>query len=58
MGRVERGREIARRRARRIKLGKLRQKFEKAATRADKELIAAKVRKVSPFAVLEETAAS
>jgi hypothetical protein len=58
MGRVERGREIARRRARRIKLGKLRLKYAKATSRADKELIVGKVRKVSPFAVLEESAAT
>lgn len=54
MGRIERDRELARRRKRRSKLKKLREKYAKATTRADKEAIAEKVRKISPFARLEE----
>jgi hypothetical protein len=54
MGRVERDREIARRRARRTKLKKLRVRFAKATDAASKKLILAKARRLSPFAVLEE----
>ena len=55
MGRVERGRELARKRKRREKLKKLRTKFAKAATPAEKSEIQDKVRKISPFTVLEES---
>ena len=54
MGRVERGRELARSRKRRKKLKKLREKYAKASTPAEKANIESKVRKTSPFAVLEE----
>lgn len=54
MPRVERDRELARRRHRRKKLKKLREKFAKASDRAEKEAIAEKVRKISPFVALEE----
>ncbi|HEX4072993.1 MAG TPA: DUF6800 family protein [Planctomycetaceae bacterium] len=54
MGRVERDREIARRRTRRAKLQKLRARFAKATDQATKNLILAKARRISPFAVLEE----
>jgi hypothetical protein len=57
MGRVERDREIARRRTRRTKLKKLRERFSKATDQATKSLIIAKARRISPFAVLEEPAA-
>ncbi|MFO1093574.1 MAG: DUF6800 family protein [Planctomycetaceae bacterium] len=54
MGRIERQREIARRRARREKLKKLRGKFSAAKTEADRAAIRTKVQKLSPFAVLEK----
>ena len=57
MGRVERGREIARRRSRRAKLKKLRTKFARANNQGDKDQIAEKVRRLSPFVVLEEAPA-
>ena len=56
MGRIERTREIARRRTRRVKLTKLRERYAKATSPADKQALAAKVRRISPFAVLEESA--
>jgi hypothetical protein len=56
MGRVERDREIGRRRARRAKLKKLRARFAKAGDQATKAAIVAKVKRISPFAVLEEPA--
>lgn len=56
MGRVERTREIARRRSRRAKLGKLRAKFAASNDNSEKQEILAKVRKLSPFAVIEEPA--
>jgi len=57
MGRVERDREIARRRTRRTKLKKLRARLAKATDQATKNLILAKVRRISPFAKMEEPAA-
>ena len=54
MGRVERDREIARRRTRRTKLQKLRVRYAKATDQASKNTILAKIRRVSPFAVVEE----
>jgi hypothetical protein len=54
MGRVERDREIARRRARRSKLKKLKVRFSKATDQATKNTILAKVRRISPFSRLEE----
>ena len=52
MGRTERTREIARRRARREKLKKLRQRFANAKSEAEKADLRAKVARVSPFAPL------
>jgi hypothetical protein len=54
MGRIERQREIARRRARRVKLQKLRGRFAAAKTETDRAAIREKVQKLSPFAVLEK----
>lgn len=57
MGRVERTREIARRRTRRAKLKKYRAKFAAATSESEKEEIRAKVRKISPLVDLDaETA--
>ena len=53
MGRVERSREIARRRTRRAKLKKLRTKFAEAKTDAEKDAIREKAFRVSPLAKLE-----
>jgi hypothetical protein len=58
MGRVERERELARKRKRKAKLKKLRLKFAMAKTPAEKTEIQEKVKKISPFTVLEESAAS
>ena len=55
MGRVERGRELARKRKRREKLKKLRVKYAMATSAAEKAEIEAKARKISPFASLELT---
>lgn len=52
MGRIERSRELARRRTRRVKLKKLREKLAAAKTDADKQAIVAKARKISPLAEL------
>ena len=54
MGRVERDRELARKRKRRAKLKKYRVAYAKASSESDKAEILAKVRKISPFAVLED----
>lgn len=53
MGRIERSRELARRRTRRAKLKKLRTRFAEAKNDADKQAIIEKIRAVSPFAVVE-----
>lgn len=53
MGRVERDREIARRRTRRVKLKKLRARYTRATNRTDKDAIMAKARKLSPFIEFE-----
>jgi hypothetical protein len=53
MGRVERGREIARRRARRSKLKKLRARFAVAKTESEKAALLEKAFRVSPLATLE-----
>lgn len=55
MGRVERDREIARRRKRRDKIKRLRARFDAAQTQADKDLIFLKARRQSPFVVFEES---
>ena len=54
MGRVERDREIARRRTRRAKLKKLRAKFDAAKSQGEKDEIFAKARKLSPFVTFED----
>ena len=54
MGRVERDREIARRRVRRAKLKKLRVKYVAAKTEADKAAVFLKARKVSPLIYSQE----
>ncbi len=54
MGRVERTREIARRRSRRTKLKKLRTKYAQSKKEGEKAAIVAKARKISPFAQLED----
>lgn len=56
MGRIERTREIARRRNRQAKLKKLRQRFANAKTEAEKDEIQAKAYRVSPFMKLGESA--
>jgi hypothetical protein len=57
MGRVERDRELARKRARRAKLKKLRAKYAAAKTETDKKAIFEKARKISPFFEVESPAA-
>lgn len=54
MGRVERSREIARRRTRRAKLAKLRKKFANATTDAEKQALQEKAGRVSQLVVLGE----
>ena len=49
----ERDREIKRRQHRRAKLKKLRARLAEAKTKAEKEKIIAKIRKVSPTAPVE-----
>lgn len=56
MGRIERQRELARRRTRKVKVKKLREKFAKATDNNTKELIIAKMRRVSPLIDLEADA--
>jgi len=53
MGRVERTREIARRRIRRVKLKKLRSQYAEAKTESAKADIKEKLRKLSPLASLD-----
>ncbi len=54
MGRVERSREIARRRTRRDKLKKLRAKYQAAKSDSTKQEIMEKVRKISPLATMDD----
>lgn len=56
MGRVERQREIARRRKRTVQLKKVRAKFAAATTEAEKSVLLAKARRMSPFLDLEAAA--
>jgi uncharacterized protein DUF6800 len=58
MGRIERQRELARKRKRQQQLKKFRAKFAKAKTSGEREAITEKVFRISPFAVLEAPAAS
>jgi hypothetical protein len=57
MPRIERDREIARRRHRKVKIQKLVEKYMKATAAADKTIIATKVRRLSPFYNLDERVA-
>lgn len=57
MPRIERDREIARRRQRKVKIQKLIEKYMKSTVQADKAVIATKVRRLSPFYNLEERVA-
>ncbi len=50
MGRIERQRELARQRTRKVKMKKLRTRYAEAKTDADKKAIADKMFRVSPFA--------
>lgn len=58
MGRVERQREIARRRKRRVQLTKMRVKYAAAGSETEKAEILAKARRMSPFIDLEPAAAA
>jgi len=53
MGRVERTREIARRRTRRAKLAKFRKAYAEAKSAGEKKDIQEKVRKLSPLVTLD-----
>jgi len=53
MGRVERERELARMRHRKMKLKKLRNRYEAANSSDTKQQILAKARKLSPFVDFE-----
>lgn len=57
MGRVERTRELARKRTRRAKLKKYRAKFAAAKSESEKEEIREKVRRISPLVNLDADAA-
>lgn len=56
MGRLERTREIARRRKRRVQITKIRVKYAAAKTQAEKDALFAKARRMSQFVELEPTA--
>jgi hypothetical protein len=56
MGRVERQREIARRRKRRVQLTKMRVKYAAATSDTEKAELLAKARRMSPFVELEPVA--
>lgn len=58
MGRVERTREIARRRHRRHKLQKLRKQFAAASNKSQKQAIVEKVQRISPLVDLENEPAA
>jgi hypothetical protein len=58
MGRVERDRELARRRHRRAKLKKLRAKYRAAQNDTERQRIIEKVRKISPLVKLAEEEAA
>ncbi|MBI1346438.1 hypothetical protein GC163_09120 [bacterium] len=53
MPRIERDRELAQRRQRKVKLDKLVKRYALSSVSADKEVIAAKVRRISPFYNIE-----
>jgi hypothetical protein len=58
MPRIERDREIARRRQRKVKIAKLIEKYMKTTVQADKAAIATKVRRLSPFYNIDERVAA
>lgn len=58
MPRIERDREIAKRRQRKSKIKKLIEKYMKATAQADKTVLATKVRRLSPFYNVEERVAA
>ena len=58
MGRVERDREIARRRHRRNKLQKLRKQFAASSNKRQKQAIVEKVQRISPLVDLENEASA
>ena len=53
MGRVERQRELARRRKRRVQLKKIRTKYAASSSESEKAELLAKARRMSPFVELE-----
>ncbi len=53
MGRTERQREIARRRKRKVGLAKVRARHAACKTEAEKVLLLAKARRMSPFITLD-----
>ncbi len=53
MGRIERDRELARRRKRSVQLKKFRARFAKAKSQGDKDAVIEKVFRISPFVDLE-----
>jgi len=53
MGRTERQREIARRRKRKVGLAKVRARYAESKTEAEKVLLLAKARRMSPFITLD-----
>jgi hypothetical protein len=53
MGRTERQREIARRRKRKVGLAKVRARYVASKSEAEKTLLLAKARRMSPFIELE-----
>lgn len=56
MGRIERTREIARRRKRKVQLAKMRVRYAAATSESEKAEILAKARRMSPFIELEVAA--
>lgn len=54
MPKTERDRELARRRKRKVKLQKLKTRFAKATSPAEKAELQAKARRMSPFVSLAE----
>lgn len=53
MSRIERDRELTQRRQRKVKLQKLIKRYVFATSSADKEVLAAKVRRISPMYDIE-----
>ncbi|MBS0264763.1 MAG: hypothetical protein JSS02_22705 [Planctomycetes bacterium] len=53
MGSVERTRELRRRRSRKVKLKKLRTRYEAAGNEADKATVLAQARRVSPLVAFD-----